>query len=64
MISNRPDLPTIEQVEKARHEELARWYRFLPSGDSKDQQKILDRVSERFKKLGGMTPALEKKIGF
>jgi hypothetical protein len=24
----------------------------------------LDKVSEKFKKLGGMTPALEKKIGF
>ena len=63
-MSNRPDLPTLEQVEKASHEQLARWYRFLPSGDTRDQQKILDRVSERFKKLGGMTPALEKKIGF
>ncbi len=63
-VSNRPDFPTMGQVEKADHEQLARWYRFLPSGDSKEQQKILDRVSQRFKKLGGMTPVLEKKIGF
>jgi len=54
----------MEQVEKASHEQLARWYRFLPSGDTREQQKILDKVSEKFKKLGGMTPALEKKIGF
>jgi hypothetical protein len=54
----------MEQVEKADHEQLARWYRFLPAGDSKDQQKVMDKISERFKKLGGMTPTLEKKIGF
>jgi len=54
----------MEQVEKANHEQLARWHRFLPSGDTKEQQKILNRIAERFKKLGGMTPALEKKIGF
>jgi hypothetical protein len=47
------------------YEQLARWYyRFLPSGDTKEQQKIMDRIAERFKSLGGMTPALEKKIGF
>jgi len=32
-MDNRPDFPTREQVEKASHEQLARWYRFLPSGD-------------------------------
>jgi hypothetical protein len=61
---DRPDFPTMEQVEKASHEQLARWYRFLPSGDTKEQQKVLDKIAEKFKKLGGMTPALEKKIGF
>ena len=44
-------------------EELARWYRFLPTGDSKEEQKIMDRIAVRFKKAGGMTPALSKKIG-
>lgn len=63
-LDTRPDFPTMEQVEKADHEQLARWYRFLPAGDSKDQQKVMDKISERFKKLGGMTPTLEKKIGF
>jgi hypothetical protein len=63
-LSNRPDFPTMEQVEKADHEQLARWYRFLPSGDSKEQQRVLDQIAGRFKKLGGMTPALEKRIGF
>jgi hypothetical protein len=55
---DRPDFPTMEQVEKANHEQLARWYRFLPSGDTKEQQRIMDRIAERFKTLGGMTPAL------
>jgi hypothetical protein len=27
---NRPDFPTMRQVEKADHEQLARWHRFLP----------------------------------
>lgn len=64
MQHNRPDFPTVEQVERANHDQLARWYRFLPSGDTKEQQRIMDRIAERFKRLGGMTRALEKKIGF
>ncbi len=44
-------------------EQLARWYRFLPTGDTKEQQKIMDRIADRFKKAGGMTPALSRKIG-
>jgi hypothetical protein len=55
MQHDRPDFPTMEQVEKANHEQFARWYRFLPSGDSKEQQKIIDRIAERFKRFGGMT---------
>ncbi len=64
MMQDRPDFPTMEQVEEADHEQLARWYRFLPSGDTREQQKIQDRIGERFKALGGMTTALSKKIGF
>ena len=59
----RPDFPTLEQVEKADREQLGRWYRFLPAGDSSEEQKIMDRLAERFKKLGGMTPELSKRIG-
>ena len=58
---DRPDFPTIE---KASREQLAKWYRFLPSGQTKEQQQIMDRIAERFKQLGGMNPALSKKIGF
>jgi hypothetical protein len=62
-MDDRPDFPTMEQVEKATHEQLARWYRFLPSGDTPEQKKIMDRLSARFKKLGGMTLAMSEHIG-
>jgi hypothetical protein len=61
---DRPDFPTMEQVEKADREQLAHWYRFLPSGDTSEQRKIQPRLAERFQKMGGMTPDLSKKIGF
>ena len=55
--------PTIEEVERADKEQLARWYRFLPSGEPAADQKIMKRIAERSEKLGGMTPELSKKIG-
>jgi DNA-binding ferritin-like protein len=56
------DFPTMEEVAKASHEQLGRWYRFLlPTG--KEQQAILDKIAERFKKLGGMTPEISSRIG-
>jgi hypothetical protein len=55
--------PTIEEVEKGDREQLARWYRFLPSGETLAEQKVMKRVAERFEKLGGMTSQLSKKIG-
>jgi hypothetical protein len=55
--------PTIEEVERADREQLARWYRFLPSGETAADQKIMKRIAERFEKLGGMNPELSKKIG-
>ena len=34
-------------------------------GDSpEEQQKIMDRLAQRFKQKGGMTPALSEKIGY
>jgi hypothetical protein len=61
-MSDRSEFPTIEQVEKASHEQLAKWYRFLLPADNQ-QQAILDKVAARFKKMGGMTPELSRKIG-
>jgi hypothetical protein len=55
--------PTIEEVERADKEQLARWYRFLPSGETAADHKIMKRIAERFEKLGGMNPQLSKKIG-
>ena len=44
-MGDRPDFPTMEEVEKADHEQLARWYRFLPPGDTAEQKKIMDRLA-------------------
>ncbi len=47
-MDKRLEFPTTDQIEKATHEGLARWYRFLlPSG--KEQQAILDRIADRFR---------------
>jgi len=55
--------PTLQEVEKADKEQLARWYRFLPSGENTADRKIMKRIAERFDKMGGMTTELSKKIG-
>ena len=55
--------PTLEDVEKASLEQLARWYRFLEA-EGAEQQKILDRIADKVKKAGGITPALSHKIGY
>jgi hypothetical protein len=64
MLDDRPDFPPMEEVEKADKEQLAKWFRFLPSGNTKEQQRVQDRIGERFKQLGGMTPELSRKVGF
>jgi len=61
-MGSQPDFPTLEQVEKADKEQLARWYRFL-LGTTDEQRKTLRRVAQRLEQLGGMTPELSKKIG-
>jgi hypothetical protein len=60
---HRRRFPTLEEVERADKEQLARWYRFLPSGEMAADQKIMKRIAERFEKLGGMTAELSQKIG-
>jgi hypothetical protein len=54
----------MEQVESANREQLAKWYRFLASGTTGEQQAIRNRIAARFEKMGGMTPALSRKIGY
>jgi hypothetical protein len=64
MQHSRPDFPTLQDVEKANREQLAEWFSHLPAGETSEQKKVMDRINERFKKLGGMTPELEKKVGY
>lgn len=68
--------PTMQEVQNATHEQLAYWYRFLPSpgqsaigsGRFQDtlerEKKILDYIIERFNEFGGMNSKLSKKIGW
>jgi len=56
----------IESINKLSQIEMARLMRFAPVGhiyfdSSKPFYKIF---SERFKELGGMTPAISKNIGW
>jgi hypothetical protein len=43
---DRADLPSLELVENADGEQLAKWYRFLPPGDRPEQRKIRHRFAE------------------
>jgi hypothetical protein len=52
-----------EEVERSDKDQLARWYCFLPFGETAADQKIMKRIAGRFEKLGGMTAELSKKIG-
>lgn len=68
--------PTMEAVEAADHLSLCRWQRFLPSPAQnrighddfdevlKREAKIMDRIVERVKELGGFTPAISKSLGW
>jgi hypothetical protein len=61
---DRPDFPSMAQVEAADREQLARWYRFLSSGPTDEQQRIFNRIGERFEAMGGMTKEVSNRIGF
>jgi len=56
-------MPTLEEVEVADHEQICRWYRFLPS-PLEHQVYIMDRIVERYKEFGGFTTEISKKIGW
>ena len=56
--------PTSEQVEQADHEQLSRWYRFLPVGTNEYGLQIANRVFVRLNEKGGITPEISKKIGW
>lgn len=56
-------MPTLEEVENADREQLAHWYRFLPSPETDEAVKVMNRLVERFNGMGGFTPEISKKIG-
>ena len=56
--------PTISEVDGAGIEQLARWYRFLPSPNNELQVEIMNKVVSTFDSLGGFTPELSKRIGW
>lgn len=56
----------IKQINQISHEEMARLWRFTPHDHPYwDKSKPFFKVfRERFKKLGGFTPAISKAVGF
>jgi len=69
--------PTLKEVNAADHEQICRWWRFLPSPGTgaigehsfkaalAREAKIMDRIGERlYKEFGGFTPEISKKIGW
>jgi hypothetical protein len=55
--------PSIEQVRRADHEQLGKWYRFLRSPANDTEQTVMSLIVTRFNKKGGFNPELSKKIG-
>jgi chemotaxis regulatin CheY-phosphate phosphatase CheZ len=59
----RPDFPSMDRVEKADHEQLARWSEYMPLGLENDEMKqIVQRIEERLNAFGGITPEIRTKI--
>lgn len=71
--------PTLLEVERASHEQLAHWSRFLPSpGENyigaddavmfknklEEEVLIMKRIWEKFQELGGWNPILSKQVGW
>lgn len=70
------DYPTMEEVNKAGHEQLARWWRFLPCAGEEaagthyfdrildDQVRIIHRIQIRLARMGGITEVISKTVGW
>ena len=73
--SQKMRYPAMADVERADRETLARWYRFLPSPGHEfvgttafqrafvEENAIMRRIILRFEAMGGMNPAISKRIG-
>lgn len=72
--------PTIEQVEKATHYDICKWWRFLPSPGTAVlmlqtvpenapeivavEVAVMDRIAVRLNEFGGFTPEISKALGW
>jgi hypothetical protein len=68
--------PTIEEVEKASHIQICKWYRFLPSPGTQaigtkyfdevliEETEIMNKITKRLSNFGGFTPEISKQIGW
>lgn len=56
--------PTEKEVKEADHTQICRWYRFLPSWTSGNDNKIMARIVIKYNQGGGMTTAISKQIGW
>lgn len=68
--------PSSHQVENASLFQLVNWWRHLPSPAEwaigkknfndvlDDEVKIMERIGERIKELGGITPGISKAVGW
>ena len=58
------DYPSMDNVNDADRITICRWWRFLRSPKSENEQMIMDRIAERFKAFGGFTPEISKQLGW
>ncbi len=58
------DPDTKAAIDKLSHWHMAHKWRFAPTGDPMLQGAEGAYFQQRFKELGGMTPALSKELGW
>lgn len=56
--------PTYTEIAKANRLQLCKWYRFLPPASSPAEKMLSDRITKRWKEVGGFTAAISKTIGW
>lgn len=52
------------RIDSMSQEQMAAKWRFAPIGDPMFQGEAGDYFTERFKSIGGMTPAISKRLGW
>jgi zona occludens toxin (predicted ATPase) len=53
-----------QRIDAMTREEMARQWRFAPMGDPMFQGETGDYFGQRFRELGGFSPAISKDIGW